>query len=145
MDREPQEDSNRVIESFWDGHCVEFKATCVLGFRARPQTCGLATPSIARYRRFFFEAILLFCLASKDKDFFWNDQPEPPGTKWERPRSGLSHSVPGGSGRSLKSAIFSKIDRGRAYSWSQRIAMASSRTPSTLRRPQISPTPNACK
>ena len=30
-----------------------------------------------------------------------SDQPEPPGTEWERPRSGLSHSVPSGSGRSL--------------------------------------------
>ena len=29
MDREPQEDSNGVIESFWDGHGVEFKAKYV--------------------------------------------------------------------------------------------------------------------
>ena len=38
MDREPQEDSNGVIESFWDGHGVEFKVKYVLGFRRATPT-----------------------------------------------------------------------------------------------------------
>ena len=37
MDREPQEDSNGVIESFWDGHGVEFKAKYVFGFGRDPK------------------------------------------------------------------------------------------------------------
>ena len=51
MDREREEDSNGVIESFWDGHGVEFKAKYVFCFRAQPQECGLAAPSMAGSRR----------------------------------------------------------------------------------------------
>ena len=40
MDREPQEDSNGVIESFWDGHGVEFKAKYFFDFRIKPGGAG---------------------------------------------------------------------------------------------------------
>ena len=62
MDRKPQEDSNGVIESFWDGHGIEFKAKYVFGFKARPQKCGLAAPSIARSRRDVFLDAKMRCL-----------------------------------------------------------------------------------
>ena len=71
MDREPQEDSNGVIESFWDGHGVEFKAKYVVCFSARPQKCGLAAPSMARsHKGVFCSSKNTLLLKIKDKDFF---------------------------------------------------------------------------